>query len=493
MSTTTPGAGVAQAAAGPEDPVLALPVGRAVAVSATSQIGAKILHLVLNVVSTLAIVRYLAPADYGVYALVLTVTTLVAVTADFGLPKLAVREICADPGSEDAVVGSIVAVRVVLAVAAIGVSELVLLALGQPAVAFVAASVAALVGVGEAVLAAVVVVFQVRMVQQYEAFVRTGTELLETAAVVALVIAHAGLVWLFVPPAVGTALGAATVIALARWRFGRRAVVSLPLARRLMTAALPIAPAVVIGLAYRKLDVVSVAAFRSSRELGIYSAAVQPVEYAFLTTAMLMNVLFPLMSTAWSRGDRDQFAALYRRGAECLLLVTVALPLLLAFIARPLVVAVYGRDYADAAVPIVLLAVAMVPLTINVWQSLALLVGGFQAVALRYNLLTLVVAAVLCGTLVPVFGTVGAGVAAVGTATFVFAASTWCLRRRMAVGLLAGPLARIGVVVAVTAAVLALTRALSLPWTTVLVAGLVVYVVAVRMTGAHRSLAVIVR
>ncbi len=72
---------------------------------------AKVVHLGLNVVSTLAIVRHLAPSAYGVYVLVLTVTTIVGLVADFGLPKIAVREISAAGVDENDIVGTIVALR----------------------------------------------------------------------------------------------------------------------------------------------------------------------------------------------------------------------------------------------------------------------------------------------------------------------------------------------------------------------------------------------
>lgn len=68
------------------------PVAGSTTVSTLSQLAAKIIHLLLNVVTTLAILRYLAPEAYGSYVLVITVVTLVGVVADFGLPKLAVRE-----------------------------------------------------------------------------------------------------------------------------------------------------------------------------------------------------------------------------------------------------------------------------------------------------------------------------------------------------------------------------------------------------------------
>jgi O-antigen/teichoic acid export membrane protein len=211
------------------------------------------------------------------------------------------------------------------------------------------------------------------------------------------------------------------------------------------------------------------------------------VEYAFLSTALLMNVIFPLMSAARGRGDTGRFAELYRRGTECLVLITLALPVLLLFIARPLAEQVLGPEYVRADVPLVLLATAMVLLVVNVWQSLVLLLGGHQRTTLRYSLAALGVSAVSSVLLISALGLVGAGVAAVVTALFVSTVSTLSVRRLMAVRLELGPLLRIAAAAGLCAGVLAALSATSLPWPALAALGLLAYAVASRLTGAHHS------
>lgn len=458
-------------------------VSRKVLVSTTAQLAAKVLHLLLNVVSTLAIVRHLAPGEYGVYVLVLTVTTIVGLVADFGLPKVAVREISAARTDENDVVGTIIALRLGLALAGIVVTQAVLLVMRQPPGTLAAAAVASLVFLSEAVLAAIVVCFQVRLVQQVEAFVRTGAEVLETASILALVAVNAGVAWLCLPPAVGSALGAVVAYRLARG-YGLQARFSRGLVRTLMRESLPIAPALLLAVLYRKLDSLTLAVMRPSREVGLYGSAAQPVEYYFLTTALFINVMFPLLSRAYGQQERARFLDLYRRGGEALLAVTAIVPVVLVFAAGPMVRQVYGPGYARAAVPLVLLSVAMVFLVLAVWQSLALLVGGCQRVTLHYNALALVVAPVLCVGLISRFGLVGAGCAAVGIAVLVTAASAYCVRRHLGIGLEARGLSRVLTAAAVplvisgTVTWLHASKGMFAPWPLVMILALVTYVAA---------------
>ncbi len=467
---------------------------RKVVVSTTAQLAARGMHLILNVVSTLAIVRYLAPSAYGAYVLVLTVTSMIGLVSDFGLPKIAVREIAGAGADEGEIVGTIIGLRIVLAVAGIAMTQVVLLALGQPTRVLVAAAVASALLLSEAVFAAVVVCFQVRLVQQLEALLRTGAELLETAAILALVATHAALVWLFVPPAAGSALGALVAYALARGRYAARPVFAGRRVGMLMREALPVAPALLVSVLYRKLDGLSLAALRSPREVGLYGSVAQPVEYYFLTTALFINVVFPLLSRAYGREDRAWFRDLYRRGTEILVIGTLVVPVALPFVARPLIRQVYGGKYTEAAPALELLSVAMVLSVVAVWQAMVLLVTGHQRVTLRYNLTALLVTLVLCVALVGRFGLIGAGVAAVGTAVFVVLMSTVAVRRYLDVRLDTARLARVG---AAGAVALAATGALSwahgrhllvVPWPLLLTAALAGYVLALLSMRAHRGL-----
>ncbi len=192
----------------------------AVTVSAVSQLAGKVVHLALNLVSTLAILRYLAPDAYGSYVLVVTMVTLVGVVADFGLPKLAVREIALSDsvglGARNEILGTLVVLRLVLAVVAIVGCQVLLALFAQPTLVHQAAAIASLTLLVDAVLGIIVVCFQVHLVQQYEAVVRVAAEGLETGLVLLLIALHVSFLGLFVPPIVGLVVGLGLAFALGR-------------------------------------------------------------------------------------------------------------------------------------------------------------------------------------------------------------------------------------------------------------------------------------
>ncbi len=339
--------------------------------------------------------------------------------------------------------GTILLARLCLALLCIGLLQLVLLAIGVSAQLHLAALVASVLYLGDAVLV-VVVAFYVRIKQQYEAIIRVGMEAFETTFVIVLIIHKASLPALFVAPTVATLLGAGVAVVVVRRRFGVHFRVALARMPYLLKEALPLGPALLISVCYLKLDALMLAVLRTPREVGLYGSAYQPIEYMFLAAAVVVNVAFPLVAASWAAGDRERFVMLYRRGAEGLVAVMVLVPVMLSVIAVPLVTKIYGSAYRDAARPLQLLAFALVLMTLNGWQAFVLLGGGQQRVTLYYNLGALVVAAVACSILIRAFGMNGAAMATLCTAVFVLTCSTLAIRKHFDAHLAMSPMVRIG-------------------------------------------------
>lgn len=454
---------------------------RGVAVSAAAQLGAKAIHFLVNIVSSLAIIRYLAPADYGDYAIVLTTTLMVGLLADFGLPRLAVRDITRDGAPESQVLGSMVVARLGLAVVAVGVSQLVLLVVGASATAHLAGAVASALFFADSVLG-VIIVFQVRVQLQYEAAIRLGIEVLETAILFSLIAMNATLPQLFLAPVLATTVGAAVAVVWARRRYDTTFSFDRGRLVHLVKESLPVGPALLIAVIYLKLDILLLGVLRTPTEVGLYSAAYQPIEYAFLATALVINVIFPILAQAFGREDLAGFARLYARGAEWLVAATLLVPVALVFTAQPLLEIVYSDAYGAASEAMIILAVALVLMAVNGYQACVLLAGGHQRATLAYDAQALVVALVLGFALIPWLGMNGASFAALGTAIFVLFASTRAIRSRLDTRLV--PARMLRALAAAALAVLGLLVAvrLTLPWFAVLVLSVPLYAVALWAT-----------
>lgn len=460
-------------------------VRRNVAVSLATQGGARAMHLILNMASTLVIIRYLAPRSYGDYVMVLTLSMLVGLVADFGMVKLATREVSKRLGTENEVIGTVLLARLVLAFACIGLLQVAMFVLGEPKEIHVAALIASLSYLGNA-LTVVAVALYVRIKQQYEALIITGSEAVETAFIFLLVAWHASIAWLFVPPTVAAAVIGLSEWVLVRRRYGVRLRLAMSRVPYLMRESLPLGPALLISVCYLKLDTLMLVVLRPPQDVGLYGSAYQPIEYLFLATAVVVNVIFPLVAAAFGAGDHERFVMLYRRAAETLVAVMLLVPVTLFFVATPLVYAVYGERYGGAAEPLKILAVALVLMTVNGWQAFVLLGGGRQRATLIYDIGALLFSAGACAVLISKFGVNGAATATLCTSAFVLTCSSYALRRLLDVKLAMTPLVRILLAAGGLWGILFALECAGVAWQLMIVAAPVAYAVLLFASGAVR-------
>ena len=412
---------------------------RRVMIATSAQLGVKAAHLVLNVLSTLIVIRYLPPDAFGVYVIVLTTSLLAGLVGEFGLPKLAVREIMRRPDDRDAILGTVIGLRFAFAAVGTVVSQVVLLVVGASTTAHVAALIAA----GTLwfdVLYTIIVVTHTEMRQQVEALLRLLMEIVEIVVLVVLVRAEASLALLFLAPVAGAATGAVGAQVVARRRFGVRPHFAKEQAIPLLREACVIGPTVIIGVAYLKADGLILATRRPTSEVAAYGAAAQPIEYLFLASAVVIGVIFPLLAKAFADGRSDRFWSSYRIGTQCLLCGSLFVPVTVALSGASIVDVAYSGKYPGAATPLLVLSIAFVLMVGNGWRSFVLLAAGQQAVTLRYDLAACVVALVSGLLLVGRFGATGAASATLATAAFVTIASIVAVNRRIGMSLTARPI-----------------------------------------------------
>jgi O-antigen/teichoic acid export membrane protein len=398
-----------------------------VTVSTVAQLGSRCIHFALNVIAGLALIRYFGPAGYGDYVFVLTYATLFGLLSDFGLGKVAVRDMARETSKAGAILGTAIAVRVVLALASAILAQVALTVLGVRAELRPAIAVASLLFLVDAMLG-LMAVFQVRLQMHYEALVTTAMQAVDTAIILALIQLHAGLLVIVASPVASGVLGIALAFVLVRRRFPIALAVDTARLRRLLVDAAPIGLTTLIVVLYVKTDAVILGLLATPADVGLFGAAYKPIEYVLLALMLPINVLFPLLSR-WHGEDPRQFRILYWRGADALLVLTLPLMVLALVAAEPIVLTLYASDFTAAAVPMRILALALPLMVFSAWQGFALLAGGHQRVSVAYNAAALVLNIALNLVLIPAFGYIGAAITAVLTSVFV-AACSWAAAGR---------------------------------------------------------------
>lgn len=404
----------------------------AVAVSAMAQLIGKAIHLVLNIVASIALIRYLQPDGYGEYVFVFSFAALFGLLSDFGLAKVAVRDMVREPSSAGVVLGTAMAGRLILAAISFVAAQLALVALGVSADLRIAIAIVSLLFVTEAMLS-VTAVFQMRLAMQYEALVSVVIQAVDTVLILSLIAAGAGLLVIVAAPVASGVVGVVVAYTLVRRRFATRLSVEISRLPRLLIEAAPVGLTLVLAVIYLRIDSVLLGLLATPQDVGLYGAAFKPIEYLLLASAVVINTLFPLLAR-WHRRDAERFATLYWRGTDVLLALALPIPIILFAFAEPIVATFYAPSFLPAALPLRLLGIGVVLMILSAWQGFTLLSAGRQRITVAYDLVGLALNLTLNFALIPRFGFVGAAIAALVTAAFVNISASLLTWRLLGVG-----------------------------------------------------------
>jgi O-antigen/teichoic acid export membrane protein len=339
---------------------------------------------------------------------VFSFSTIFGLLSDMGIAKIAVRDMSRDASSSRGVLGTTIAARLVLATLGFLLAQVVLLAMGTRMDLRAAAAVVSLLYVNEAIMS-MTAVFQVRLAMQYAALNTVINQSVQTILIFWLISQQASMLQLVAVPLLAGGLEVGLTFLIVRRRFKARLGLDLRRLPSLVAEAWPIGLGALLGAAFLKVDSIILGIMTTPGDVGMYGAAYKPIEYLFLASAVIIQPMFPLLAR-WQAVDTRRFQAMHRRGAQVLMAIALPIPVVLFFVAEPLLLRI--------------LSFMLVLMVVTLWQDFTLIAGGKQRVTLIYDFAGLALHVVVAVVLIGQIGYIGAAFAATVTSLFVTTCAT---------------------------------------------------------------------
>ncbi len=370
--------------------------------------------VVLTAAASVFLLRYLGVVDFGRYVTVMSLIAIVSGVADAGLTAVANRELATRRLAEERnrLMRNLVGLRLLLTplgvLAAVGFA--VIAGYGSTMVAGTALAGAALVFTAT----------QITLVLPLTADLRIGAltafeilrQVLLVAGIAVLVVVGASLLAFFaVQILVALAVLAATPLVLGRnliWR---------PAADRvqwgwLVREALPIGAGLAMNVIYFRTLIIMMSLIAAGRETGLFGTSFRVFEILFGLAGIVLTVGMPVLAAA-AESDQERLQYVVQRMTEVGLVTAAGFALVLGLAAEPVLVALGGSEYRDAAPPLRILALALVPVFLGQGWQLALIALRRQSALLLANGAAFIVVVALGLALIPPYGAIGAAVSAV--------------------------------------------------------------------------------
>ncbi|HUY61199.1 MAG TPA: flippase [Candidatus Dormibacteraeota bacterium] len=375
---------------------------------------ARVLSRLLALVTVIVVSAHLGPTRFGQFQTLITYSALVAILLDLGFNTLYVREGARHPSAISRYLDAILSAKLLAGLITLVALALVLRIPGLGRFTLPGFALLLLTGYSNSLRATFYALQRLRW--EAIAIVLESCLLLGLVAVGAL--AHAGIgyyVWAY-----AASYGAAcvyAVVVISRHGLARiRWQLDLPLLRRWIWMALPLASIYLLLNAYFTIDVPLLQHFRPYREVGWYSLAYKPFEALLFIPFTLRGVVFPTLAIYAERAPyriQEATEKLYRGllllGWPC----TVGLALLAPGVDRLL------HLYPQSTPALQILALGIVFMFVDNTFVAALTALDHQALFARIPLAGLIFNVGANLLVIPHFGYIGASWTTVATEVFL--------------------------------------------------------------------------
>jgi O-antigen/teichoic acid export membrane protein len=326
-------------------------------------VAVEIISKTLGVVFFAVMARFLGAGEVGLYAFAIAVANFVVIPARFGFENLVQREVGREPACTRHYLWGVGAVKGLTSLAILGLFAIALAITGrQDLTVLLLAAGFTLMFSGMEFLNAF---FRANQRPEFELMVRLLFSL--SNLLLGLLVLYAG--WrlrgvLLVQLINATAAAIIAVVVLIRIAPPGRWALTWQVLWGHVTAAAPFAGILVSLYFSNQIGIIILKLFTGTTEIGYFAAALRLFDSLTLIPAAIMGAFLPLMSRLYVRSVGGFTRTLYFT-MKYLFILAVPLAVILAILARPIVVFLYGAAFLPSASALQILSL---PLLFSFWN-----------------------------------------------------------------------------------------------------------------------------
>lgn len=374
----------------------------------------------------LFLANVMQPEKTGVYFLVLSITTIFSVVADFGITPVIIREVAKKPENAISLIQKALGLKIPFIVLAIIGSIVTTKVLGYNLEIQFLVILATVVMAADAVSLLYFGVLRGLHVLKFESFGMFIGEVLITSFGALSLFIHPSLLFLIVALAIGSIFNAffssGQVIRRLGWVVVKPSL-NWSEAKKIFKISFPFALAGGFSKLYSYVDAILLSLFIGTTVVGVYSIAYR-MTYAFQFLPMaFVAALYPGMS-ALVTNDREKLAKLFEQAMWYLMIIAIPVAFGIFAIAPDLIL-LAGKGYSSGAKVLQVMVFVLIPLFLDFPIGSLLNAADRQVTKTVLMGATMVINIGLNFLFIPRWGALGAAIAAEISFWFLFLAGLY--------------------------------------------------------------------
>lgn len=373
---------------------------------------AKMLGLIIGVITIAFITRYLGQTGFGQYATALAWLQFSGILVDFGLYMVLLSELgkTQDDNQKKKITGNLLTLRilsaVIILILSIGVAWL------TPYDNIIKLAITVLSGA-----------FFFQLINQILTGVFQHNLAMHTGSLIEVIGKALGFVLILV--AINKGWGLIAIVAAMTfanlintglmWTLANRLTklkfyFDFIYWRQISKLAWPLAIGTIFNLFYFKADTLILSFFHSSAEVGIYAAPYRILEVLISLPPVFLGLTIPLISRQWQQNNKPAFTNSLQKSFDFFHLFMLPLLIGTLLLAKPIMILIAGQDFASSALVLQILIVATAFIFYTQLLSYTIVAMGKQKYTLKYIIIASVLALTAYFIFIPTYSYIAAAI-----------------------------------------------------------------------------------
>lgn len=352
-------------------------VARKIAYNVLVSTVSKILATVLALVSIGLITRYLGREGFGNYATVMAFFSFFGAVGDLGLYSVSTREISRPGADENGIMGNIFTIRVITSLIILFLSPVVVIFFPYPQEVKYAIIVIAASFFFSSAYQVLNGVFQKNLAMDKVAISELSGKVLQVALIIAAVKYKLGFQWVVSSLLFYMLLSFLLVFFWSRRYIKIRFKFNFKYWKKFMLEAYPVGIAAVVTFVYFKIDTIILSVMRSSSDVGIYNAAYKVIENISFFPAMIVGLIFPIMSQH-IHADKTKFRDISDKTLKVFVVLVIPIVIGTMFLSEGIINLIGGIGFAESANVLRVLILALAFIFFSNYFNAILISGNYQ-------------------------------------------------------------------------------------------------------------------
>ncbi len=372
---------------------------------------ARVSSLIVAFFTTIYVIRYLGPENYGTLSYAVSFVSLFGFIATLGIDSIVYRELVKRPEDEAKILGSALGLKLIGGTIAVLITIITALYIGATKIELILISIVSLTLLG-ASLQIITYAYQARVQSKYPAIITFSISIILAIAKLLVIFFDKGIIYFALILLLESILyGLFFVVAyqyhfkkLKSWTFDG------PTMKVLFATSWPLMLSTVSIMIYARIDQVMLRHYIDTTAVGIYDAAVRLSDVWYIIPNVILGALFPAIINAQKVSPE-----LFRKRIHLCALLLIGLNLLIilpTYLLAPYIIdLLFGKEYIGTSEVLSIYIWSLIGFSLGQLINTYLIAQNYIYIYLYSSVVTVLVNIYLNTIFIPLYGVNGAALA----------------------------------------------------------------------------------